>query len=636
MELPKRARGDEFARPGRVAELIQKIAGRPGLDEIPVACFYAFDFRTRTLPYRFYDRLMHPSGVRAIAAALHEAGFKQVRAIFELWTPNVRPSNCRIDGKPIQILCTTAMQIHSEPSYRMIEDAWSMGKDRPLILAGGPKAIYEPDHYFGLGPNGDMHADAVAVGEELILLELLDRVTENRGANETMLQAFTRCRDNGWLDDIPGLVYMSKERDAGGRPVLINTGIQRLVRDLDELPHAAVGFRLLEPPHRKRELRPLPIAQDRVYRHSLIASMITTHGCKFACSYCPIPAYNQRTWRSKSPDRLVDEFRVLREDFNMKHFFGTDDNFFNTRSTVEELFTAMARAQFKDKRGRLSNARRRLRFSTEATEFDVLKCKDLLPLAREAGTWGIWFGIEDLSAELINKGQTPDKTIELFRLLHEQGILPMAMLMHHDGQPRRTPKDNLYGILNQAEFLFKHGAASFQCTLHGPAYGTKEFETTLEKGIVIKSIDGKKLPEAYFDGNHILATSDPKPARMQMSMLLAYMKFYNPVNLAKAVLDKKSHKRVRKGRILMQVLGITSLVATIAKNIPWMLRLKFGKLGFWKEAPGPKFPIRRLDEEATETPTKPGKSTSPQVFAPAIPGPSLKPLPLVTTRMDLN
>src|SRR5262245_50589753 len=238
MELPRRARGDEYAPAGQVAELTQRIASRPGVADVPVACFYAFDFRTRTLPFWYYDSCMSPAGLRAVAAAFYEAGFKKTRAIHQIWSPNVRPSQCRIDGRPIEILATTAMQIHSEPCYRLIEDAWSMGEHRPLILAGGPKAIYEPDHFFGLGPFGDISADVVSTGEELVLLELLDRITEHRSHGETMLRAFERCRDRGLLDSIPGLVYMGHERDAGGRPVLIHTGIQRLVRDLDELPHA--------------------------------------------------------------------------------------------------------------------------------------------------------------------------------------------------------------------------------------------------------------------------------------------------------------------------------------------------------------------------------------------------------------
>ena len=48
--------------------------------------------------------------------------------------------------------------------------------------------------------------------------------------------------------------------------------------------------------------------------------------------------------------------------------------------------------------------------------------------------FGIWFGIEDLTAELINKGQKPEVTTALFNLLDRHKICPMAMMMYHDGQ----------------------------------------------------------------------------------------------------------------------------------------------------------------------------------------------------------
>ena len=74
-------------------------------------------------------------------------------------------------------------------------------------------------------------------------------------------------------------------------------------------------------------------------------------------------------------------------------------------------------------------------FGTEATEFDVHKNQDLLPVARDGGLRAIWFGIEDMTAELVKKGQSPEKTKELFKVLNENGICPMSMMMHHDGQP---------------------------------------------------------------------------------------------------------------------------------------------------------------------------------------------------------
>ena len=66
------------------------------------------------------------------------------------------------------------------------------------------------------------------------------------------------------------------------------------------------------------------------------------------------------------------------------------------------------------------------------------KNMDLLPRARQAGMRAIWFGIEDVTASLIKKGQTPEKTIELFRAMNNNGICPMPMMMHHDHQPLLT------------------------------------------------------------------------------------------------------------------------------------------------------------------------------------------------------
>jgi len=61
-----------------------------------------------------------------------------------------------------------------------------------------------------------------------------------------------------------------------------------------------------------------------------------------------------------------------------------------------------------------------------------------------------------MTASLINKGQTVDKTTEAFRLLQKHGISPMPMMMHHDTQPLYT-RGSPYGLLNQVRLLHKAG-----------------------------------------------------------------------------------------------------------------------------------------------------------------------------------
>ena len=85
-----------------------------------------------------------------------------------------------------------------------------------------------------------------------------------------------------------------------------------------------------------------------------------------------------------------------------------------------------------------------------------------MPLGRQGGLCALWFGIEDLTAELINKGQKPEVTVELFRLMDTLDIAPMAMMMYHEGQPFYS-RGSLYGLVNQVDFL-RAGAISVQIT----------------------------------------------------------------------------------------------------------------------------------------------------------------------------
>src|SRR4029077_11041600 len=159
----------------------------------------------------------------------------------------------------------------------------------------------------------------------------------------------------------------------------------------------------------------------------------------------------------------------------------------------EETYTELAKGRILGK-----PFRDKLFFGTEATEFDVYKNKDLLPLCREGGLRAIWFGIEDMTAELVKKGQSPEKTKDLFHIMNEMGIAPMAMMMHHDGQPLAS-RGNLYGLLNQAKFLRKSGSVSLQVTILTPSVGSKGYEEPFETGMVIDRAGSHQVEDYQYD-----------------------------------------------------------------------------------------------------------------------------------------
>ncbi len=584
MELPRRETNDTYLPEGAFGRTIAELKGRKDTNELRIGIAYAFDFRTRMLPYWFADKRMAPCAVRTLADVLDMAGFRHLRIILQQWTPNFKPSQAELNGQPLDILLVSAMQVHAEPSYDLIRDAFLLGDDRPLIIAGGPKAIYEPTDYFELGPQPGIGADCVSTGEAYVLLDLLNTVLEEKSGSETVRDAYERARSSGALNNVPGLVYMDPD-STPDEPRAISTGVQRLLNDLDEMPMPDAGYRVLERPHRRTRLKKTPVTAEKMWWYSPIASIISTQGCKFNCSYCPIPAVNQRTWRHKSPKRFADEVKHIHESFGLTDFFGTDDNFFNSRETVEEIMSEMARAQ--TSKGRLG---RQIRFFTEATEFDVYKNRDLLPLCRKGGLRGIWFGIEDITADLVNKGQTAGKTSELFEMLHGLGIEANVMMIHSDNQPLRTEKGDLSGLLNQARYMFEKGAVSYQCTYLGPAVGTRDFEPSMVNGALYKTVGGEVVPQAYYDGNHVVASLNSDPAERQMNVLRAYGAFYNPKNFIRALL-KINRNSVSSKRALFQIVGHIGLMMTYPKLARWSRQLKNGPLEVWGSLQPARIPL---------------------------------------------
>jgi radical SAM superfamily enzyme YgiQ (UPF0313 family) len=598
MELLYRNKADVFVPPGAYRTLEERLRERSDdLAEIPAAVVACFDRRTRLLPFVMYDRFIFPAGARTVAGALWQAGFSRTRAVFELWNPNFRPSAARLDGRLPQLLLLSTMNLHARRAKDHIRDAWTLGEDRPLILVGGSKTFHEGYQFWPIDtPNGPVGPDAVVTGEVYVLLDLLNVLMDFHRRGEPLRAAFERARHAGALDEVPGLLYLAPEA-SWREPVLVDTGLQRLVQHLDELPQEVSGLALMEPPHKKAGLSAAPVPDNKVRYHARIVSLLMTQGCKFNCGYCPIPTLNQKTWRFRSPENLAHQFRSVRERYDVRFYFGCDDNFFNHRQTSVEFLEELARTK-------MSNGKRlgrHIRWGTEATQHDTWKNRELLEVAARGGMGAIWFGIEDLTAELINKGQKPQVTQDLFRLMHQHKICPMAMMMYHEGQPFRT-RGSLYGLANQVQFLRQAGAVSVQITVHTPAVGTREYEALYESGRVIESLGGEPLPDSVVDGNHVMMRGELPCWRRQLNLMRGYFTFYNPLNLLRAMRKDSPLRWYRTG---YQLAGFLAALLTFIKLLPYILRLAFRKPRFHQKAPPmTRVPVRLAKNAFPRVPTE--------------------------------
>jgi radical SAM superfamily enzyme YgiQ (UPF0313 family) len=586
MELPRRDRGDELLKPGELTNLRKRLRALAQKHDVATVIACAFDHRTRMLPFIYADMRMVPAGVRAIGSAMVDAGFEKTRIVLQQWNPNFRPSTMKLDGRVPDVFMVSSMQIHSTRCKELIYDACGIEPaQRPLIIVGGPKTIYEPWDVFSATPDDRWGADVAVTGEEFVLLSFLERLLSIRSENESLRMTFIRARNSGILDDIQGLVYARGEHDDVAEE-LVDTGIQRLVGDLDELPHPVIGYRLLEPPSKSPTIGSKPLDPSRIRKYSPISSMVLTFGCKFACHYCPIPAYNQRQHRLKSPERIVDEMRRLGTEYGLKYFFGADDNFFNDHERTLEILSRMSAAKFNGKQFRKS-----VRWGTEVTVHDTLALKDYIPLARNAGIRALWLGVEDMTATFIKKGQNVDKTTEAFQLLQRHGINPMPMMMHHDSQPLYTP-GKPYGLINQARMLRKAGAVSLQVLMLTPATGSKSYDETFTSGLVYKRVGDKRVESHMLDANYVVASDSKTPWKKQLNIMAAYLYFYNPLRFIKGLFKPVS--RLYLADAGMQVIGMWGLSKTIRRTLGWAYRLRRDKdkIVRYKTPPISKLPMR--------------------------------------------
>ena len=617
MELPSRAKGQILLPDGEMTDIRRRLRLLADRHDLKTVIAYAFDHRTRILPFVFADMRIAPAGVRAIGSALVDAGFSKTRIVLQQWNRNFAPTEMRLAGQLPDLFLVSSMHLHSAECDRLIREANRIEPSRrPLIIVGGPRFIYEPWQAFSNDPNNSCSADVAVTGEEYVFLSLLEVLLESKSKHETLRSAFIRARDTGALDAVPGLVYSRSSQPEGPIEELVDTGVQKLLGDLDELPFPTIGYTLLEPAGKHAGLSPQAIPVNRVRKQTSLSSIVLTIGCKFRCAYCPIPAYNQRTHRTKSGERIADEMGQINATYGIGMFFGTDDNFFNDTARTLDIAEALARRVSTGQRPYVS-----IRYFTEATVHDTVRIKEHLPLIRRSGLNAVWMGVEDLTGTLVKKGQSESKTLESFRLLREAGIYPIPMMMHHDSQPLISWRNN-YGIINQLHTLRKAGAMYTQVMMLTPAPGSKWYGDTFSSGLAFESVGDQKIEQWFADGNYVVASKHPRPWLKQVNMLLAYTYFFNPLQLLLSLVFSKSNvphadeetrpadevaqyspwkkfkrwvyikARAQFTDAAMQALGMAGLLRTYRRTLKWTWQLMNGEIKRCDRPPASTIPMR--------------------------------------------
>jgi radical SAM superfamily enzyme YgiQ (UPF0313 family) len=266
-------------------------------------------------------------------------------------------------------MCLTNMR---EAAFRMIQQAKERGCT--VIVSGSDST----DHYEEYLLRG---ADFILLGEaEMSLLEVVNVLN-------------TDAKD---YTSIRGISYKINE-------ATVKTQRRNVIRDLDSVPFPAWDLVDLEP-YRKMWMKSSGYFS---------MNMGTTRGCPFKCNWCAKPIYGNR-YNSRSPQNVVSELKLLKQQYNFDHIWFCDDIFGLKPGWVNE-FANLVESE---------NLHFKFKIQSRA---DLLVQENYIHALARAGCENAWMGAESGSQKILDamdKGTTIAQIYEATRMLKKHRIHP--------------------------------------------------------------------------------------------------------------------------------------------------------------------------------------------------------------------
>jgi len=211
---------------------------------------------------------------------------------------------------------------------------------------------------------------------------------------KTIEQLLRTLLDDGDPADVPGLAYKNGA-------AAVSTGPRSFLKDLEEYPAT------------------FDIVDWSTYKYFVIprarlGSVSTSRGCNYTCTFCSQQKFWARSWRSRSPENVVEEVRRLHDDYGVDVILFTDEYPTPDAERWEEILD------------RIIALRRGIYVLMETRATDIVRDRAILPKYRKAGIVHIYVGLEatdQATLDRIGKEASVDEGRESLSLIREHGML---------------------------------------------------------------------------------------------------------------------------------------------------------------------------------------------------------------------
>jgi radical SAM superfamily enzyme YgiQ (UPF0313 family) len=442
-----------------------------------------------------------PLGLAYLAAVLLREGFS-VRIIDAniLSIPNeelleeIRRENPAILGISLNI-------ITAEPGCRLARAAKSAGLGAKVVL-GGVTPTTDP-----AGTMRKAVADFAVVGE----------------GEQTMLELARAIRaGSGDFSSIKGLAYR-----AGGE-IVVCPPRERLT-DLDSLPFPA--FELL-PPFRLYRSRA---------RGSPAASVFTSRGCPFMCTFCNKSVFGNQT-TLHSAGRVLDEIGFLVGRYGVRQIDVLDDHFTFDRDRAAAILDGIVQRGYK--------VFINLQNGVRADRVD----EELIRKMRAAGVYKIGFGVESGDPVVLKRNR---KALDLEKVLEASALAKKHGLLVYGFFILGLPGDSPASMERTISFALKMDPSVANFGIALPFPGTEMFEMVRREGRFLYDL-GTDCFSGYNSGRAFFEMDGLTAADVEKAYKDAYTRFY-----------------MRPGKVLEVLLSTRSLT-----ELKWTVHAAMASQGF--------------------------------------------------------
>jgi radical SAM superfamily enzyme YgiQ (UPF0313 family) len=252
-------------------------------------------------------------------------------------------------------------------AYQVAKIAKEVREDCKVIV-GGPHVTFLPDQTF----------------KECRFIDVIVR-----GEGEETIRQLAEAPEKGEWEMVKGISFRKGDR-------IISNESRPFIKNIDEIPFPSW------------DLLPMDKYQFCGQRY---ASMLTSRGCPFSCSFCASSRLFGGFWRGRSPENVVEEIRLLHDKFGIRNIEFVDDTFTLDQKRAEKICDEIVRGGLDISWGASSRV-------------DTLS-RRLIEKMKKAGCWILFLGIESGCQRILDavgKRITIEQARKAVKIVKEAGI----------------------------------------------------------------------------------------------------------------------------------------------------------------------------------------------------------------------